>query len=99
MVVNEIHNHDLIDSKYVVKLKKAIKTDSRYFMFMEYCNGGNLRDLMEIKKFEIDPRVIKIIMKQLITGLNDMMQILMIHRDIKLANLMINFPENSEEIL
>ena len=99
MVINEIQNHDLINSKYVVKLRKAIKTDSRYFMIMEYCNGGNLGELMEIKKFDVDPRVINVIMKQLITGLNDMMNIMMIHRDIKLQNIMIHFPEMGDELL
>lgn len=99
MVINEIHNHDLINSPYVVKLRKAIKTDSRYFMFMEYCNGGNLTELMELKKYDVDPRVINMIMKQLITGLNDMMKILMIHRDIKLQNVMIDFPEKGDELL
>ena len=99
MVVNEIHNHDMIDSLHVVKLRKAIKTDSRYFMIMEYCNGGNLAELMEIKKFDVDPRVINLIMKQIVTGLNDMMNILMIHRDIKLQNIMIDFPDKCDELL
>jgi len=38
-------------------------------------------------------------MKQLITGLNDMLKILMVHRDIKLQNIMIDFPENGEQLL
>jgi len=41
-----------------VKLRKAIKTDSRYYMFMDFCNGGDLKDLMEIKKYDVDPKVI-----------------------------------------
>jgi len=58
MIVNEIHTHNLISSKHIIKLKKAIKTDQQYFMFMEYCNGGNLRELMDIKKWVLDPMVI-----------------------------------------
>jgi serine/threonine protein kinase len=47
-------------------LKKAIKTDSRYYMFMEYCNGGDLKDLMEIKKWNLSSEIIQTIMKQLV---------------------------------
>ena len=49
LVVSEIQNQDSVNSQYVVKLRKAIKTDSRYYMFMDYCNGGDMKDLMELK--------------------------------------------------
>lgn len=47
--MSEIQNQDSVNSNYVVKLRKAIKTDSRYYMFMDYCNGGDMKDLMELK--------------------------------------------------
>ncbi len=47
-----------MDSQYVTRLKKAIKTDSRYYMFMEYCNGGDLKDLMEQKNYQLPPEII-----------------------------------------
>ena len=47
--MSEIQNQDSVNSQYVVKLRKAIKTDSRYYMFMDYCNGGDMKDLMELK--------------------------------------------------
>ena len=47
--MSEIQNQDSVDSPYVVKLRKAIKTDSRYYMFMDFCNGGDMKDLMELK--------------------------------------------------
>ena len=92
LVVSEIQNQDSVDSLYVVKLRKAIKTDSRYYMFMDFCNGGDLKDLMELKQFKVDPRVIQKIMRMLVQGFNDMMHVLVIHRDLKLQNIMLNFP-------
>ena len=84
LIVSEIQNQDAVDSDYVVKMRKAIKTDSRYYMFMDFCNGGDLKDLMELKKFTIEPEVIRRIMYMLITGFHDMVEVLVIHRDLKL---------------
>jgi serine/threonine protein kinase len=98
-VVSEIQNQDLVDSQYVVKLKKAIKTDSRYYMFMEYCNGGDLKDLMEIKKWNLSSDIIQTIMKQLVQGFNDMISVLVIHRDLKLQNIMVHFPDDVDNLM
>ena len=38
-------------------------------------------------------------MRQLVTGFNDMMSVLVIHRDLKLQNIMLNFPENDEQLI
>lgn len=96
LVVSEIQNQDSVESKYVVKLRKAIKTDSRYYMFMDYCNGGDMKDLMELKKFVVDPKVIQKIMQMIVMGFNEMMAVLVIHRDLKLQNIMLHFPQNDE---
>lgn len=84
LIVSEIQNQDSVASKYVVKMRKAIKTDSRYYIFMEYCNGSDLKEVMELKGFKIDARIIQRIMHQLVHGFNDMMSVLVIHRDLKL---------------
>lgn len=65
-------------------MRKAIKTDARYYIFMEFCNGSDLKELMELKKWKITPNIIQKIMYQLINGFNDMMAVLVIHRDLKL---------------
>ena len=83
-IVNEIMNQEAIDSPYVVRLRRAIKTDSRYYIFIDYCNGGDMKDLMELKRFNVDPKVIHKIMRMLVQGCNDMIAQLVIHRDLKL---------------
>lgn len=99
LIVSEIQNQDAVDSDYVVKMRKAIKTDSRYYMFMDFCNGGDLKDLMELKKFTIEPEVIRRIMYMLITGFHDMVEVLVIHRDLKLQNIMVHFPDHEELLM
>ena len=43
-------------------MRKAIKTDSRYYIFMEYCNGSDLKAIMELKQQRLAPSVIQTIM-------------------------------------
>lgn len=74
----------MVISDYVVKMKKAIKTDARYYIFMEYCNGSDLKELMESKGWQLDPVSVQKIMYQLVNGFHDMMDVLVIHRDLKL---------------
>ena len=80
----------------MAKLQKAIKTDSRYYMFMDYCNGGDLKVLMDMKSFKIEPEVTRKIMFMLVTGFHDMVEKLVIHRDLKLQNIMLHFPDDEE---
>ena len=42
-IENEIVNQDLIQSEYCVKMRRAIETPDKFYIFMEYCNGGDLR--------------------------------------------------------
>ena len=65
-------------------MRKAIKTEARYYIFMEFCNGSDLKEVMEHKKNSISPQVIQMIMQQLVGGFYDMMTVLVIHRDLKL---------------
>ena len=43
LVVSEIQNQDAVQSQYVVKMRKAIKTEARYYIFIEFCNGSDLK--------------------------------------------------------
>jgi len=80
-------------------MKKAIKTDARYYIFMEFCNGNDLKELMEIKGWKLHPSIVQKIMFQLVTGFNNMMDVLVIHRDLKLQNIMLHFPDDNEKLL
>ena len=80
-------------------MRKAIKTDARYYIFMEFCNGGDLKELMEAKAWKITPTIIQTIMAQLVGGFNDMMAVLVIHRDLKLQNIMLHFPDETDNLM
>jgi len=60
---------------------------------MEFCNGNDLKELMELKQWKLKPEIIQKIMYQLVHGFNDMIDVLVIHRDLKLQNIMLHFPD------
>ena len=62
IIIDECINQSKIESDYVVQLKSAIKTDNRYYLMLEYCNGGDLQHLMEAKEYKITGFVIHKIM-------------------------------------
>ena len=39
-------------------MRRAIETSEKYYIFMEHCNGGDLKDLFEAKKNQISPKII-----------------------------------------
>ena len=95
LIMSEIINQELLRSNNVVRIRRAIKTEERYFIFMDFCNCSDLKELMDIKNNEINYGVVQKIIAQLVKGIDDMMQKLVIHRDIKLRNMMLHFPKES----
>ena len=61
LVQTEICNQDVVSSQYVTQMKKAIKTDSRYYILMEFCNGNDLKELMELRHWKLSPTVVQLI--------------------------------------
>ena len=59
----ECINQDMINSDYVCRLDRAIKTDNRYYLMLEYCNGGDLDELMEAKNYKVSAQTVHKIMK------------------------------------
>ena len=64
-------------------------------MIMEYCNGSDLAVLLGVRK-QLTQREVSLILRQVVKGLIEIWQLHMIHRDMKLANILLNFPDNPE---
>ena len=61
----------------------------------EFCNGFDLSVLLKIRKRLTQPEV-SLILDQVVNGLCDIWKLDMIHRDMKLANILLHFPNNLE---
>ena len=93
---NEIKIMELLNHPNIIKLYETIRSKNCLYLIMEFCNGGNLLDLLKkYKKKYREPFSIKIIqyfMRQIIKGIEYIHSLSIIHRDIKLSNILIKFP-------
>jgi serine/threonine protein kinase len=90
-VEKEILNLEMIQSKGVINLIEKIKTNNTYYIFIEYCNGGDLSMLLKSREVPLSEEECRLIFTKLAHGLKDMHDSCVVHRDIKLSNIMINF--------
>ena len=98
-IQNEINVLKKINHPNIVKLFD-VKGDKQYiYLVMEYCNGGSLYDLLNNykekngKPFPED--IVRFFMKQILLGVECLHDHGIIHRDLKLENILLNY--NKEE--
>ena len=58
---------------------------------MEYCNGGDLKELFEAKNYNIPFSIVHKMIRQIITGYKAIIGELIVHRDLKLKNILVHF--------
>ena len=95
---NEISILRELKHKNIVVLEDIKITKSHYYLVMEYCNGGSLSDCL--KKYQqmygipFTEEIVQYLMKQIIEGIRYIHNKNIIHRDLKLDNILVKF--NSE---
>ena len=98
---NEISIMRKLDHKNIVKLHKLIRTKNNLYIIMDYLNGGNLQDyLIDYQKLHHKPfpqKMIQYFVKQIVDGLIHIHSKDILHRDIKLENILLNYPPNIKE--
>ncbi len=83
----------MISSPYVVSMRRYYKTHSHFYIFTELCNGGDLSLLKNARLGKgISEEECRIIMRKVISGLKDLFEFDIVHRDLKLANILLHFP-------
>ena len=96
---NEIKILKVINNPYLVRLEDLMRTSNHIYIVMEYCNGGDLskclKKYIKINKKPFSEEIVQYLMRQIITGLRLLHSKKILHRDLKLDNILINF--NSEK--
>ena len=81
--------------KNIVGIKNYKKTKNNHYIFLEYCNGGDLDDYCKEYIFRykhpLNELYIQKILRQIVPALQYMHNNNIIHRDIKLKNILLNF--------
>ena len=94
-IEKEVKIQNMVKSDYSVRLHKSIKSSNNLYMVMDFCNGMDLNFLLRVKR-RLSQLEIACILKQVILGCQDMWKVGVIHRDIKLTNILLDFPDNPE---
>ena len=99
-LANEIMILKNLNHPNIVKFQDLKKTKNHYFLIMECCNGGELADALDKYKQKngtaFPEELVQHFMRQIIDAFKYIHGKKIIHRDIKLANILLNY-ENEED--
>ena len=95
----EITNLKILYHPNIIKLKEVKKSKRHFYLVMEYCNGGKLKDILdkykEKNKCSFSEEIVQYIMRQIMSAMYYLHSNNIIHRDINLENILLKF--DSEE--
>ena len=95
-----INNLVILNHPKIVKYEKRIVTQNSCYIVMEYINGGKLSDclLKYRQKYQenFPEEIIQYLMKQIVEGVIYLHDNYIIHRDLRLENIMVNFDSEND---
>ena len=101
LLANEIILLKKINHPNIVRLIDLKKTKSHCYIIMDFCNGGNLsgclKKYMATYRRPFSEEIVQHIMKQVVNGINFLHSNKIIHRDLKLDNILVTFPSESDK--
>ena len=77
----------------IVKILETFETNEYMLIIMEYINGGNLYSFVK-KRRKLSEQTAKMLFWQIIQGIQYMHSVGVVHRDIKLENILIDLYNN-----
>ncbi|KAL9021187.1 MAG: hypothetical protein Q9185_001588 [Variospora sp. 1 TL-2023] len=83
-IMKAIHHHSL------VRLKAVSIEDRRALLILNYCPGGDLFELASLKLALLVPSLVRRIFAELIAAVQYLHNMYIVHRDIKLENVLMN---------
>ena len=93
--LNILDTLNKLKSNNIISKKDFLKSKNHYYLISEYCNGGNLseyiKEYIKENKKPLNELLIQKIMSQLVTTIRYMHANKIIHRNIKLENILLNF--------
>jgi len=89
---NEIRILKKVKHQNLVKLEDLQKTKNNYYLIYELCNGGDLEKFVE-KFGYLKENTVRSMTKQIVDAYMTLLRDEIIHRDLKLANILLQFPK------
>ena len=100
-LLNEISILQRLKHPNIVKLVEVKKTKSHIYIVTEFCNGGslseNLNKYIKANRKPFTEEMVQYLMRQLVSAVNYLHKNKIIHRDLKLDNILVNFPSDNDK--
>ncbi|CAD8063963.1 unnamed protein product [Paramecium primaurelia] len=94
LIMNEVEALQKLDNQYIVNLITTFNFDyegqTLFCILLEFCDGGNLLDYQNNMQNTFDQQNAIIFFKQILQGMKEIHQKRIIHRDLKLPNILIH---------
>ena len=98
---NEIIILRKLNHPNIVKLDDVLESEHYYYIIMEYINGGDLSSCLKkyMNKFgkPFSEDIVKYLMRQIVEAVAYFHEKNVIHRDLKLDNIMVNFNNEADK--
>ena len=100
-LTNEIRILKGINHPNIVRLIDLKKTKTHVYIVTEFCNGGSLTDCLRkyinthYKPFKEE--IVQFLMRQIVKAIHFLHTNKIIHRDLKLDNILVNFPTEQDK--
>lgn len=88
-LTREIHHHRRLHHVHVCQLLEIVATESSIYLISELCSGGELFDYL-VENGRLSEQETRRIIGQLLCGLGYCHQMGVVHRDLKLENILLN---------
>ena len=89
LVLTEKEVQRKVKSRFVVELRYAFQTFDKLYLVSEYCHGGDLRGLIKQKK-RLNEEDAKLYLAEILIAIEEIHINGIIHRDIKLDNILLD---------
>ena len=80
---------DMKSCEAIVTLHNVLRTENNTYLVFEYCAGGDLHKYMREKAFRLSEEDAQNVIHQLATALKALRAIKVVHRDLKLSNILL----------
>ena len=98
---NEIYILHSLDHPNILKLKEVKKTRRHFYLVTDFCNGGELRQALDkyMEKYgkPFSEEIVQHFMRQIMSAFNYLHSKNIMHRDIKLENILLNYDSEQDK--